>query len=140
MKTLNHSSGVRYAVIQVRQSDLGAEHFVIQYHDVRALRQFLAKPSIVATGFSSRDEATKESLIVGTRNRTLLNFICGFGVLPGCDQFRMLKMPTLSPLQGLGRALKALNKIIQIAGAALHTSQSRLTCEQQRLEPAVQQQ
>lgn len=114
MKTLDHSSGVRYAVIQIRQSDCGTEHFVIQYHDERALRQFLAKPSIIATGFSSRDEAARESFMAGTRSRRTL--------------------------QGLGRVLKVMNKIIHIAGAALHTSQSRLTCEQQRLEPAVQQQ
>ena len=58
MKTLKPSH-MLYAVIQVRQSDSGIDRCVIGYRDERTLRQLLAKCSIVATGFVSRDEATK---------------------------------------------------------------------------------
>ena len=69
MKMYNNSSHVQYAVIQVREGDSGVERLVISYHDERVLRQFLAKRSIVATGFATRDQATKESFAVGIGKR-----------------------------------------------------------------------
>jgi hypothetical protein len=69
MKT-SRTSPVQYAVIQVRESDAGTERCVIGYHDERTLRQLLAERSIVATGFSSRDEATKQSFTAGIGHRS----------------------------------------------------------------------
>jgi hypothetical protein len=135
MKTYNNSSQ-RYAVIQVRQSDGGIERFVIAYKDERVLRELLAKPSILATGFLSRDEATKKLFTAGNRV-PLLNIICGLRVAPGW-QLRMLRMRAISRLQRPVGALQAMNSAIHLAGAALHKIKARLTHAQQRLAPAVQ--
>jgi hypothetical protein len=65
MKTQSNSLVVRYAVIQVRQSDGNIERFVMGYRDKRSLRDLLDKRSIVATGFLSRDEATRMTFTSG---------------------------------------------------------------------------
>lgn len=117
MKTSNNSTRVQYAVIQLRQSDGGIERIVIQYHDERILRQTMARPSIIAAGFLSRDEATKKSVTAGIGNRVPL--------------FR---------LQGRASAARVINNMVHMAAAALHKLRSRLTHPRRRLEPAVQQQ
>lgn len=138
MEILSNSFPV-YAVVQLHQSDGGTERFVIGYQDERALREFLDKRSIVATGFLSRDEATKKSLMAETGNRrTLLNLICRFGVLASFYQLRMLKMRTLCRLQGRDSALRVMSDFIHLAGAALHEIRSRLPRSRRRLEPSVQ--
>jgi hypothetical protein len=48
----------RYAVICVRP-ELGRERLVIAYPDEETLRDFIAAPSIVALGYSSRADALK---------------------------------------------------------------------------------
>lgn len=139
MKTSNNASRVEYAVIQVRQSDGGLERFVIGYEDERAVRQLLAKSSIVATGFLTRDEATTKSLTAGSWKRgPLSHFVCGFCVLPGFDQLRMLKMRTLSRLQARVGALKIMNNAVHIARIVLDKLKSRFTHGRRRLEPAAQ--
>jgi hypothetical protein len=48
---------VRYAVIDVLQTETGHERVVIAYSSEESLRNLIAAPSIVALGFASRDEA-----------------------------------------------------------------------------------
>ena len=111
MKTYNNSSHVQYAVIQVRESDSGIERLVISYHDERILRQFLAKRSIVATGFSTRDEATKDSFAAGIGKRgSLWSEIFWFRELPRCHQVRMLKTQMLSRLPEPTRRRASIKK------------------------------
>ena len=50
-------SGVRYAVIDGPHTKAGHERIVIAYPTERALRDLIAAPSIIAFGFSSREEA-----------------------------------------------------------------------------------
>lgn len=51
------STQVQYAVIETRRSQGRAERFVIAYRTERSLREYIAAPRIVATGFDSRDAA-----------------------------------------------------------------------------------
>jgi hypothetical protein len=48
---------VRYAVIEVLQTESGPERIVIAYPSEESLRNLIAAPSIVALGFGTRDEA-----------------------------------------------------------------------------------
>jgi hypothetical protein len=57
MKTLINESRTLYAAIQARCPDRPAERFVISYTSEQALRDLLAAPSIVATGYTSRERA-----------------------------------------------------------------------------------
>lgn len=66
MNTLTNTSSTQYALIELRQSDGGIERFVIPYQDEEVLREFLAPPCIIASGFLSADEATEESVVVQT--------------------------------------------------------------------------
>lgn len=50
-------TGEQYAVIEEVRSEGHAERFVMAYHDERLLRELIASPRIVATGFRSRDAA-----------------------------------------------------------------------------------
>lgn len=56
-----------FAVISVRRVPQ-CEHLVIAYSDEKALRDLLAKPSIVALGYSSREEAQISISRDGTRH------------------------------------------------------------------------
>jgi hypothetical protein len=139
MKTYNNSSHVLYAVIQVRESDSGIERLVISYHDERILRQFLAKRSIVATGFSTRDEATLESCLVGIYNSlSTWSFIQGFRELRVCHQVRRLKTRMLSRLQNRFGAAQALRNVAHIGCRALDKMTLRFTRGRRGLKPAVQ--
>jgi hypothetical protein len=51
------SSGVQYAVIAGLRTETGLERLVIAYPNEASLRDFIAAPSIIAVGFSSREEA-----------------------------------------------------------------------------------
>jgi hypothetical protein len=57
MKSLLPSSGMRYAVIQIRTASSCPEQLVLAYQDEKSLRELIARPSIVGLGFSSREEA-----------------------------------------------------------------------------------
>jgi hypothetical protein len=48
---------VRYAVIEVLQTETGHERIVVAYQSEESLRDLIAAPSIVAFGLASRDEA-----------------------------------------------------------------------------------
>lgn len=140
MKTYNHLSRVQYALIQVRESDRGIERLVISYHDERILRQFLAKRSIVATGFSTRDEATKGSFSVGGGKRvSMWSVICALRQLRACHRIRMLKTRLLSRLSHRFGAPDTLRSVVHIGRLALDKVTSRFTHGRRGLEPAVQQ-
>jgi len=51
------SSGVQYAVIAGLRTETGPERLVIAYPSEKSLRDLLAAPSILAVGFSSREDA-----------------------------------------------------------------------------------
>lgn len=57
MKTVVDSSSVQYAVIAGLRTETGPERLVIAYSNEASLRDLIAAPSILATGFSSREEA-----------------------------------------------------------------------------------
>lgn len=138
MQILSNVFPVQYAVIQFHKSEGGTERFVMEYQDERALRQLLDKRSILATGFVSRDEATKESLTAEVENRRpLFSLACAFRVSLGFC-LRLLKMRTLCRLQGRDIALGAMSNVVHLASAALHKIQSRLRNSRRRLEAAVQ--
>jgi hypothetical protein len=50
-------SGVQYAVIAGPRTETGPERLVIAYPNEKSLRDFIAAASIIAVGFSSREEA-----------------------------------------------------------------------------------
>jgi len=54
-------SGVQYAVIEGLHTETGHERIVIAYPNEQSLRDLIAAPSIVAFGFSSREEAVAGS-------------------------------------------------------------------------------
>ena len=57
MKEVVDSAGVQYAVIAGLRTETGPERLVISYPNEESLRDLIAAPSIVALGFSSREEA-----------------------------------------------------------------------------------
>ena len=57
MKGLVDFARLRYAVIEALRADTDPERFVIAYRNERALHDLIAAPSIIALGFSSREEA-----------------------------------------------------------------------------------
>ena len=57
MNAVLDSSEVRYAVIEGLHTEAGPERFVIAYSNEGSLRGLIAARSIVALGFSSRQEA-----------------------------------------------------------------------------------
>lgn len=57
MKQMVDSSGMQYAVIAGLRTETGPERLVIAYPNEKSLRDLIAAPSIVAVGFSSREEA-----------------------------------------------------------------------------------
>ena len=48
---------MRYAVIEARWFGRNAERFALEYSSEESLRELIAGPSIIGTGFSSRQEA-----------------------------------------------------------------------------------
>jgi len=57
MNKLIDFSSVQYAVIEALRTETGPERFVIAYPNEKSLRDVIAAPSIIAFGFSSREEA-----------------------------------------------------------------------------------
>jgi hypothetical protein len=51
------SSIAQYAVIEARRTEGPSERFVIAYRDEESLRELITRPSIMACGFASREEA-----------------------------------------------------------------------------------
>jgi hypothetical protein len=57
VKEMVDYSGVRYAIIAGLRTETGPEHLVIAYPNEESLRDLIAARSIIAVGFSSREEA-----------------------------------------------------------------------------------
>jgi hypothetical protein len=57
VKQMVDSSGMQYAVIAGLRTGTGPERLVIAYPNEKSLRDLIAAPSIIAVGFSSREEA-----------------------------------------------------------------------------------
>ena len=57
MNEMVDSTGVQYAVIAGLRTETGPERLVIAYPSEESLRDLIAAPSIIAVGFSSREEA-----------------------------------------------------------------------------------
>ena len=58
MKQMVNSSRMQYAVIAGLRTETGPEHLVIAYPNEKSLRDLIAAASIIAVGFSSREQAT----------------------------------------------------------------------------------
>lgn len=63
MNELVDSSGVQYAVIAGLRTETGPECLVIAYPNEKSLRDLLAASSILAVGFSSREDAVAGSRV-----------------------------------------------------------------------------
>ena len=61
MNGLVDSSGMHYAVIAGLRTETGPERLVIAYPNEESLRDLIAAASIIALGFSSREEAAAGS-------------------------------------------------------------------------------
>lgn len=57
MRGFADSSIPHYAVIEARRAEGPSERFVFSYSNEKSLRDLIAGPSIIASGFDSRDEA-----------------------------------------------------------------------------------
>jgi hypothetical protein len=57
----------RYALIAAHYGDADAERFVIAYRSERSLRQFIAAARIIASGFTSAEEAIGNQPSSGVR-------------------------------------------------------------------------
>ena len=57
MSAVIGTSRMQYAVIEALQPGGGCECFVIAYRNEQLLREWIAAPCIVATGFASRNAA-----------------------------------------------------------------------------------
>ena len=57
MNQVVNSGNMQYAVIAGLHTETGIERLVIAYPNEESLRDLLAAPSIIAAGFSSREEA-----------------------------------------------------------------------------------
>jgi hypothetical protein len=76
------SGGMQYAVIAGLRTETGPERLVIAYPNEESLRDLLAAPSIIAAGFSSREEAAASRET--ERQRREPGFAeSGFAELPG---------------------------------------------------------
>ena len=62
MNAVLDSPKVRYAVIEGLHTENGPERLVIAYSNEESLRGLIAAPSIVALGFSSREEAASSGV------------------------------------------------------------------------------
>lgn len=61
MNRVIDSMGMQYAVIAGLRNETGPERLVIAYANEQSLRDLIAAPSIIAVGFSSREEAVAGS-------------------------------------------------------------------------------
>jgi hypothetical protein len=61
VKKAVHSSGKQYAVIAGHRTETGPECLVIAYANENSLRELIEAVSIIAVGFSSREEAIASS-------------------------------------------------------------------------------
>jgi hypothetical protein len=84
---LADSSSERFAVIESRWTDRRPDRFVLAYRDEESLRELIATPSIIAVGFTSREDAIKRiaaGFSAATPWHPVQKAIHGDGA--GCDQ------------------------------------------------------
>ena len=82
MNTVVDSSSVHYAVIAGLRTETGSERLVIAYSNEASLRDLIAAPSIIAIGFSSREEAVAGGRVpvpTGTSHQQMPKFTLGAG-------------------------------------------------------------
>ena len=82
MNKVVDSTGVKYAVIAGLRTETGPERLVIAYPNQESLRDLIAAPSIIAIGFSSREEAVaggRVSVPTGTSHQQMPKFTLGAG-------------------------------------------------------------
>ena len=82
MNKVVDSTGVKYAVIAGLRTETGPERLVIAYPNQESLRDLIAAPSIIAIGFSSREEAVAGGRVpvpTGTSHQQMPKFTLGAG-------------------------------------------------------------
>jgi len=82
VKQMVNSTGMQYAVIAGLCTETGPEHLVIAYPSERSLRALIAAASIIAMGFSSREEAVaggRASMAIAIDRRQTPEAIAGAG-------------------------------------------------------------
>jgi len=57
MGSVVHVHRVQYAVVEAHYGKARSERFVVAYEKERSLREFIAAPRIIASGFSSEQQA-----------------------------------------------------------------------------------
>jgi len=86
---LAESSSELFAVIESRWTDRRSDRFVLAYRDEESLRALIATPSIIAVGFTSREDAIKRieaCFSAATPWHEIQKATPGDGA--GCDQHR----------------------------------------------------
>lgn len=71
MNEVVDSAGIQYAVIAGLRTETGFERLVIAYPNEESLRDLIAAPSILALGFSSREEAVAGVMRTDTPRRPM---------------------------------------------------------------------
>jgi hypothetical protein len=59
MENINNPVSVRYAIVEAVLTSSEPEHFIIGYRTEQSLHEFLVGSCIVASGYSSREEAAQ---------------------------------------------------------------------------------
>jgi hypothetical protein len=84
MGSVVHVHRVQYAVVEANYSKARSERFVLAYEKERSLREFIAEPRIIASGFSSEQEAANACNAHGRPlRRWLLPFEARLNTLSG---------------------------------------------------------
>jgi len=102
VKEMVDCSGVRYAVIAGLRTETGPEHLVIAYPNEDSLRDLIAARSIIAVGFSSREEAA------AGRN---------FSVRPAATSYELLRETIAAWSQKCLQVFKLANRRAEIGSA-----------------------
>jgi hypothetical protein len=116
---LVHTSTRQYAVISVRTLP-HCERLVIAYPDEKTLRDLLAGPSIVALGYSSREEAERSICRYGAtarplRRRSMTTLVANNTQTP--KEFVFCPLPAKNAF-GLGKTRSAICRLLQQTVAA----------------------
>jgi len=125
------SSGMQYAVIAGLRTETGPERLVIAYANEKSLRDLIAAPSIIAVGFSSREEAAAggRDSVLTTPSQRMSEAIAGGGAeryqhrlnWAGC------RGQTSSPLRRLSRFLVASYSQVATTVIAIFFSRSAVS-------------
>ena len=59
MENINNPATVLYAIVEAVRTSSEPEHFIIGYRTEQSLHEFLVGSCIVASGYSSREEAAQ---------------------------------------------------------------------------------